>query len=288
MVHSIIVPEQLLALFAAKNLDALIDTAFDVLRAAVVCDFASAFYRSAGNGLLKERDSRGRESGPAFMRRYVELTPALPAAMTNRGIKVLHTRTTLPRSAAELHRTAFYREVMQPQGWRHAIALCFWGDPPAEAPVFVASVNRSEGQRDFSEQDIASLERIYPFIDCAVNRMHEREAATTVRDGIAMAMRDGTPGFAILDRHLLLVHANSVGRQPCAAWVDDAVVTDTESSSPAWRLPPVLQAACRDRSVPCGSRRSSACASEPPVAEVSAEVRVSSGLELVARLQLYR
>ena len=74
-------PERLLALFAAKDLDALIDIAFDVLRVAVVCDFASAFYRSAGNGLLKERDSRGRESEPAFMRRYVELTPALPIAV---------------------------------------------------------------------------------------------------------------------------------------------------------------------------------------------------------------
>jgi hypothetical protein len=88
--------EQLLALFAAKDLDALIETAFNVLRSAVVCDFASAFYRSAGNGLLKERDSRGRESDPALMRRYVELTPALPIAMANRGINVLSTRTILP------------------------------------------------------------------------------------------------------------------------------------------------------------------------------------------------
>jgi DNA-binding CsgD family transcriptional regulator len=239
---SIIAPEALLALFAARNLDALIDTTFDVLRAAVVCDFASAFYRTAGNGLMKERDSRGRESSPSFMRRYLELTPALPAAMANRGIKILLTRTTVPRSVAELHRTAFYREIMRPQGWRHAVALCFWGDPPAEAPIFVASVNRAEGQRDFSKQDIGSLERIHPFIDCAVNRLNEREAATTVHDTIAIAMRDVTPGFAILDRNLLLVQANPVGRELCAAWMDDTVVTDAES----WCLPPVIQAACRD------------------------------------------
>jgi DNA-binding CsgD family transcriptional regulator len=242
---SIIAPEALLALFAARDLDALIDAAFDVLRATVVCDFASAFYRSAGNGLLKERDSRGRESDPAFMRRYLELTPALPAAIANRGIKILLTRTTVPRSVADLHRTAFYREIMQPQGWRHAVALCFWGDPPGEAPIFVASVNRAEGQRDFSKQDIGSLERIHPFIDCAVNRLNEREAATTVHDSLAMAMRDGTPGFAILDRNLLLVQANQIARQLCAAWVEDAV-TEAENSSPTWHLPPVLQTACRE------------------------------------------
>src|SRR5260221_14555256 len=70
--NPIIAPERLLALFAAKDLDALIDTAFHVLRAAVVCDFASAFYRSSGDGLFKQRDSQGREYGPVLMRRYIE------------------------------------------------------------------------------------------------------------------------------------------------------------------------------------------------------------------------
>ena len=88
-----VAPQLFLALFAAKDLDALIDTAFKVVRAAVTCDFVSAFYVSAGNGLLKQRDSRGREYGPAFMRRYMELTPAIPLAMANRGIKIsLHAR----------------------------------------------------------------------------------------------------------------------------------------------------------------------------------------------------
>lgn len=242
----IIAPERLLALFAAEDLDALIDTAFHVLGTAVACDFASAFYRSAGKGLLKERDSRGREYGPAFMRRYVELTPALPVALANRGIKIITTRTTLPRSTAKLQQTAFYREIMQPQGWRHAVALCFWGDPRAESPVFVVSANRREGHRDFSDQEIASLERVHPFLDCAVNRLYEREAAKSVRDGMAMAVRDGTRGFAILDRSLLLVQSNPVARQLCAAWADDAAVTPTEGLSRAWRLPPELLAACRE------------------------------------------
>ena len=124
--------------------------------------------------------------------------------MANPGVKILTTRTVMPLSDPQLQRTAFYREIMRPEGWRHAVALCFWGDPPAKAPTFVTSVYRREGQRDFSKQDVATLERIHPFIDCAVNRLHEREAATTVHDSIATAMRDGTPGFAILDRNLLL------------------------------------------------------------------------------------
>jgi DNA-binding CsgD family transcriptional regulator len=234
----------LLALFAARDLEALIDTAFDVLRAAVVCDFASAFYVSTGNALLKERDSRGREYGPAFMRRYVELTPALPTAIANPGIKLLDTRTLLPRSRSALRRSAFYREIMQPQGWRHAVALCFWSDPPAEAPVFVTSAYRSERQRDFSREDIASLERVHPFLDCAVNRLHERESAKTVRDGMAMAVRDGSRGLAILDANLFLVQANPVACELCAAWMDDCTGTHAGRANLGWILPPVLQAAC--------------------------------------------
>jgi hypothetical protein len=112
-----ILPDELLALFRAKDLDTLIDGTFKVLEAAVECDYVSTFYRSGGNGLLKERDSLGRKYAPAFMRRYAELTPAIPLVLANRGIKILPTRTGLPGPISKLRRTAFYREIMRPQGW---------------------------------------------------------------------------------------------------------------------------------------------------------------------------
>src|SRR6266511_4758639 len=98
---------RLLELFAAEDLDAIIDAAFHVLAATVPCDFVSAFFRSTGDGLLKQRDSLGRESGLEFMHRYMALTPALPVALVNPGIKVLTTRRHLPRADRELHRTLF-------------------------------------------------------------------------------------------------------------------------------------------------------------------------------------
>ena len=100
---------------------------------------------------------------------------------------------------------AFYREIMEPLGWRHSVALCFWGDPPAEFPIFVMSVDRSEGRRDFSADDVTALERLHPFLDSAVKRLHELDAAHAVRDGIALAVRDGARGVAILDQNLCLV-----------------------------------------------------------------------------------
>lgn len=237
-------PQRLLSLLAAKDLEALIDSAFRLLRTVVVCEFASAFYRSGENGLLKGRDSLGREYGPHLMRRHVELNPAVPLVLANHGIRVLATRTGLPQSNQEVRKMAFYREIMRPLGWRHSVALCFWGDPPQEFPVFVVSVDRRQGRRDFSKQDVASLERIHPFLDCAVNRIYEREAATIAHEGMAEIVRDATRGFAVLDRNLRLVRANRAARQLCAVWMNDEDTPHAGDVSPAWRLPPALVAEC--------------------------------------------
>jgi len=243
-----VAPRQLLSLFTATDLDALIKTVFTVVGAAVECDFVSALYRNAGNGLLKERDSLGREyHDPAFMLRYAELTPALPLVMSNPGMKILSTRTGLPGTTAEIRRTAFYREIMRPQGWRHALTLCFWGDRPAELPILVTAAYRREGRRDFSEGDVTTFERIHPFIDCAVNRIYDREAAETLQDGFLMTAKSAALGCAILDRNLLPIQVDGAAHQLSAAWVDDEASTHTEDPSLVdWRMPPALAAECRE------------------------------------------
>jgi len=161
-------PKLLLALFAARDCEAFIDVAFDVLRSAVSCDVAVAFYRSGGNGLLKARDSRGYPYSAQLMHRYLELTPAIPIVLATPGIRVITTRAALPRSRMALRASAFYREIMQPLGWRHSVALCFWSTEPTNLPVIVTSVERREGRRDFSPGDVASLERLHPCLDAAV------------------------------------------------------------------------------------------------------------------------
>jgi len=241
-----VAPEQCLPLFAAKDLQALIGTTFEVLGAAVQCEFASAFYLNAGDRLLKQRDSRGREYGPEHMRRYAELTPALPLALANPGITLLTTRESLPSHSQALRRTAFYLEIMQVEGWRHAVALCFWGQPGNVSPVFVASVNRVDGQRDFAAREIDTLRRLHPFIDSAINRVYESDAAKTIRDGMAMAVNDGTGGFAILDWNLDVVQANSAARQLRALWTDHRGREGRKTGSVEWHLPSTLVAQCRD------------------------------------------
>jgi DNA-binding CsgD family transcriptional regulator len=238
--------DQLLEVFAAKDLEALIDAAFRLVRATVTCDFASAYYRSAGDGLMKSRTSDGRVYEAAFMRRSLELNPAIPLAAASPGVRLLHTRAALPRATSELVASAFFREVMQPQGWRHSVALCFWGEPVGELPIFVVSADRRDGRRDFSDRELARLGRIHPLVDCAVNRLQAQEAATNVADSMAIAVYEGAIGFAILDRHRRLVRASAVARQMCTAWAAESASAPAIDMPRMWRLPAVLETGCRE------------------------------------------
>ena len=243
---SIVRANRLLALFEAKDLDALIDAAFGVLKGIVKCDFASAYYRSSPKGLLKARDSRGREYRPRIH------APA-------RGAQSGHpTRVGEPRcqDSRHSHGAAAHRQRTSEDAVlsrNHAAVrlatlrgTLLLGDPPAGLPVFVTSAERREGQSDFSDRDIAIFERIHPFLDRAVNRLHEREKAKSVRDGMAITGRDGSRGLAVLDWNLRLVEANPVARRLSATWVDGVRAKRAGHLGVPWAIPPLLARECRE------------------------------------------
>jgi DNA-binding CsgD family transcriptional regulator len=233
--------DRLLALFEATDLQALIDACFRVLQGSVRCDFVSAFYRTSRRGLLRERDSLGRQWNPAFMRRYLELSPAIPIALSQPGLKVLSTTVGIPEAEEIVRSSDFYNEIMRVQGWRHAVATCFWTDPPGRLPVFVASVYRRDGRRDFSKADLQRLERIHPVIACAVERLHDREKTKSVREALAVTGRDGNRGLAVLDLHLRLVESNSLFRRLSREWNGNG-----KGEKSRWQLPAELSRACRN------------------------------------------
>jgi DNA-binding NarL/FixJ family response regulator len=211
-------PSDLLSLYSAASLDDFIDETFRLLPRIVTCDYVSTFSRRCGRGFLNERDSRGRVWNRAFMRRYIELSPAIPLVFANPGIKVLPTRLGLSASEAELRSTPFYREIMRVQGWRHGVALCFWAQPPAPLPIFVLAVYRREGQPDFAAGETAALESLHPFLAPAVSRFHEISVSEAISEGVATALRHISPGIVVLDWQLRVVRTNLAGRRALTEW----------------------------------------------------------------------
>jgi hypothetical protein len=99
--------------------------------------------------------------------------------MANPGIKFLNTRELLQPDAL-LRESSFYREVMQVVGFRHAVGMFFWNDPP-EAPEAIFSLHRGEGQVDFDDAEIALLDRLYPHVDAALLRVRVIEKERSIR-----------------------------------------------------------------------------------------------------------
>jgi DNA-binding CsgD family transcriptional regulator len=200
-------PGQLLALCSAKDFDRFVNAAFRLLQATVACDWVSVLYPSVGTRMLMERDSRGRTYDAAFTRRHHELTPAVRLATATPGTKILPTRTGLTLSDDELRRTDYYREVMAVQGWRHAVALCFWNDPPGGFPVLVFGVQRKEGRVDFSDADLEALQIVHGFMEPVVLRFYERAMARALSDALATLVRHPGPGV-VVNSAMQIVSAN--------------------------------------------------------------------------------
>ena len=125
-----------------------------------------------------------------------------------------------------------------------SIASCFWGEPAGALPVFVLSVYRIEGRADFGSADVTLVEGVYPFIASAVARLHEREKAKSMRDGLAITGRDGSRGLVVLDSNLRLIEANAQGRRLAGAWAILSPKRPGDAAS-AWLLPQQLAKECR-------------------------------------------
>lgn len=229
-------------LFLATDIPQFVEAVYALLRDVVFCDFVSVLYRSSGTAMLRERDSRGRTYSPAFMRRYGELTPAAKLAVANRGVTILPSSLGLPTNNAELKRMAFYREVMVPQGWRHAVALCFWEQPVTDFPIFVLTLNRREDRDDFDVRDVSRLEALYSLLHAAVGRLLERSATQSILGGLAAAIHRLTQGLIVMNSHRQVIMANAAARRLCGEWV---ARSSPKNSQPEFLdLPPGVLEAC--------------------------------------------
>jgi DNA-binding CsgD family transcriptional regulator len=112
----------------------------------------------------------------------------------------------------------FYREVMVPQGWRHAVALCFWGHRSSPFPLIVVTLNRRPRRPDFSDAELARLADVYPLIATAIDQLLDRLASKARTSGMASAFRDGSRGLLVLDARHRLLSSNPAGRRLCDRW----------------------------------------------------------------------
>lgn len=238
----------LLALGAALDGQAFIKAVFRLLRAAVACDFVNVSLRHVpkkGNSVAYRMiDSLGREFRPEVLEKFFsEEHPGMPVLMANPGIRFINTRETLPPEAV-LRRSRFYRESMRALGFRHAIGMFFWDDPP-RVPEAVFSLLRVEGQPDFDDAEVAALDALYPHIAAAFRRVRATEKERALRKELH-ALAQGSPrAVCVLDWDLRVAEVNRTARELCALWHVAGGERDVRClKPPPFRLPAPLREAC--------------------------------------------
>lgn len=221
----------------------LIKAVFALLSATVSCDFVNVFLRNerrvnADISFLLI-DSRGRQFTAAQRDAFFHAHPGMPTLMANPGIRFVNTRETLPPEKI-LTSTQFYREVMQVAGFRHAVGMFFWDQPPT-VPVAVFSLCRAPGRPDFEPAEIACLERLHGQINAALRRVHEVEAERAIQDELEVALRRNPRAVCVLDWDLRVAAANPAAREVAMRWSEKF---DPALKSPRFVLPTLLRESC--------------------------------------------
>jgi DNA-binding CsgD family transcriptional regulator len=231
---------RLLAMHGATRTPEFLQAVFRLLQATVVCDFALANLRNLGGVPLVARDSHGREFGPDYMERFFQLNPSVSYVMMRPGLRLLHTKDHLPPDA-ELKALPFYREFMQPEGWRHSVALLFWGlFPPVPQNAFC--VFRPEDQPDFGPEELARLRALHPHIATALKRLKKGLKAHSSADRVS-ALLEALPASAtLLEWDLRITHQNAKCRRLSARWAG----RDHENLPRNHELPPEILAVCAE------------------------------------------
>ena len=239
--------KSLLALEGAITGNTLIKTAFKLFRRAVPCEFIGALFRIEmhEHGAIGYRliDSRGRDfSAELVDGRLFANHPAMPIVMANPGIRFVNTRETLPPDEI-LHASPFYREVMKPMGFRHAIGMFFWSDPPRIPHEAVFSLCRVEGRPDFNDEEVAILDSLYPHIDVALRRVRALDRERAARGEMRRLINRPGPA-CVLHWDLAVAEVNRAAREICARWhLGDA---SARVKVPPFRLPAPLADACAE------------------------------------------
>jgi DNA-binding CsgD family transcriptional regulator len=207
---------RLLAMHGATGANEFIEAVFRLLQGTVACDFALANLRNFDGVPLVALDSLGREFGPDYMERFFRLNPSVSYVMMRPGLRLLHTKDHLPPEPA-LKSLPFYREFMEPENWRHSVALLFWGlFPPVPQNAFC--VFRSADQPDFNAAELARLRVLHPHIGTALKRLKKSLKTASSSDRLSVLLEALPTSATLLEWDLRITHQNAAARRSSALW----------------------------------------------------------------------
>lgn len=184
------------------------------------------------------RSAPARERPAEWWARNWTLHPGLPWLMANPGIAIGTVSDVL--TEAELSAHLYYREFMEPEGWRYGLAFFFWTKTGIGGFV---GVNRRQDQGDFSQAERETARAVHGVIAGAYRRIAHRVRADDSRRAFE-ALLAKLPVAVLLYavREDRVVFANSACREALAHWRGEAALKRRAIS--AALLPAEIVLAC--------------------------------------------
>ena len=173
-------------------------------------------------------------------RRQVDTTPAFVLSRQQR-VK-LYRLSDIFTDTNELKRTPFFREFLAPGGWHHLAVALFWRGDKVCSEI---ALRRTKEQGDFSQSEVALLEKLHFHIEIVLNRLISQDEEQA-RRGWMEQFNDHLP-FALLylNFEFETIYVNLEGCKQCAAWNYGPTQAKAYHPREVFEVPQQLTEACR-------------------------------------------
>lgn len=232
----------LLALHAALEVDALWRAVLTLLRSEFDPHRVTLFLGHLGHG-----EARFVRTDPPIDRvnewysARGRVNPFSAFIDAHPGLKFYRFSEVLP-PRTEFVATEFYRRFAQPEGWDKGLSVLFW---EGESMRAMLSLYRAPAQADFSDEEFARLEYLYPFIETAIVRVQHLHAERLARRSLEEFAWNIPLGIVLLDWDLQVEFANPEARRACAGWNLGPEAARAFNPRDIFAVPDAVLAGCR-------------------------------------------
>lgn len=230
----------LIRLQAAQDVDGLWRTLRSVLHSALPLEFCYLnFCPFIGTPPILFR-GRAPFAALQHFQRFRERTPFTTYVQGNPGVR--HARLSDIIDEAELLRSEYFHEFMQPTNSRYETCLIFWHDTLIEG---VISLHRASRHGDFSHAEISLLLHLYPHFQNALRRVVQLHRERAMRISVELLLDRLPLATIILDWDLKITYQNRAAEELGVLWNLGPEAARSLKPRKAFALPPDIIDACR-------------------------------------------
>ncbi|MCX6954990.1 MAG: LuxR C-terminal-related transcriptional regulator [Verrucomicrobia bacterium] len=146
-------------------------------------------------------------------RRQVDMTPQFVLSQPKK-LKIYRLSDVVP-DRSELRRSAFFKEFLEPFGWHHLAVALYWRGDRVGSQI---AIRRTAKQGDFTAQEIAFLEAVYPHIETVLNRLLAYEEERARRRWLEAFNHHLPFALLFLNWEMKSLYVNQAGLEQCALW----------------------------------------------------------------------